>query len=226
MAIKSAAPKLVPFFKTLGLYFVVFIPHTQPGYLAALLKCLPIISLIVFVIWYSKRNELKDKLFYQRIVTALIFCCLGDYCLIWPSFFELGMICFAIGHIHYILAFGLEPLNLPAGLFVYALTIGGVLYMLPDLHGVLLPGVPIYSFVLSTMVWRACARLKFGKDWSWTRLLTCLGAISFVISDLVIGLDKFKFNIPNDQVIIMSTYYAAQFGLALSVVDNVKSKSS
>jgi len=41
----------------------------------------------------------------------------------------------------------------------------------------------------------------------------------FLASDTVLGFHKFHRPIPHAQHLIMSTYYAAQFGLALSVVD-------
>lgn len=36
-----------------------------------------------------------------------------------------------------------------------------VLYLFPGLHGIFLFGVPIYIFVISTMLWRAIARVQF-----------------------------------------------------------------
>lgn len=51
--LKSVGPKLVPFFKTVAIYFVVFLPHDVPSFLAMLLKCLPIISLMIFVLLHG-----------------------------------------------------------------------------------------------------------------------------------------------------------------------------
>ncbi|GJQ82336.1 hypothetical protein Trydic_g2955 [Trypoxylus dichotomus] len=57
--VKSAGPKLVPFFKTVAIYFVIFMPHDQPGIVAAIIKILPIISLMIFVYLYGR--DLADE---------------------------------------------------------------------------------------------------------------------------------------------------------------------
>lgn len=46
-------PKLVPFFKTVAIYFVIFIPVDQPSFFSALLKALPVLSLIAFVLLHG-----------------------------------------------------------------------------------------------------------------------------------------------------------------------------
>ena len=51
--IKSVGPKLVPFFKTAAVYFVLFIPEDRPSWLALVIKCLPILSLLVFVLLHG-----------------------------------------------------------------------------------------------------------------------------------------------------------------------------
>jgi len=50
---KSVGPKLVPFFKTLGMYFVIFIPADRPSWFATLIKCLPVASLALFVVLHG-----------------------------------------------------------------------------------------------------------------------------------------------------------------------------
>ena len=50
---KAVGPKLVPFFKTIAIYFVLFIPTDQPSIFAAVIKCLPIVSLIAFVLLHG-----------------------------------------------------------------------------------------------------------------------------------------------------------------------------
>lgn len=43
----------MPFFKTVAIYFVLSIHAERPSLLAMLIKCLPIISLIVFVLLHG-----------------------------------------------------------------------------------------------------------------------------------------------------------------------------
>ncbi|KAJ3659139.1 hypothetical protein Zmor_010844 [Zophobas morio] len=217
--VKSVGPKLVPFFKTVAIYFVVFLPDTVPSVSSTLLKCLPILSLMLFVLLHGM--SLGDEYKYsRRILVGLIFCCFGDAFLIWPGYFEMGMLAFAIGHINYILAFGFKPLNLTLGVGLYALTVMNLVYLMPGLHGILVPGVIIYTLILTTMMWRAIARAQVSEDlWTWSKLSSCAGCILFGVSDLILGIDRFRQPVDYSQVLIMSTYYAAQLGIALSVVD-------
>lgn len=216
--IKSVGPKLVPFFKTLAIYFVVFIPQDQPSVLAMILKCLPIISLIVFILLHARSSGTYR--FSTWIIAGMVFGVVGDACLIWPGYYDIGVLSFLIGHLIYIRQLGFKPLNLPLGIACYAVSIMGTLYFLPDVDGILRLGVPIYNVVLMTMVWRAGARVQFSEDlWTWSKLCTCAGAISFAISDFFVGINWFKGSMDHVQLIIMATYYAGQLGVALSVLD-------
>ncbi|XP_046394020.1 lysoplasmalogenase-like protein TMEM86A [Ischnura elegans] len=217
--LKSVGPKLVPFFKTVAIYFVVFIPVERPTLVAAALKCLPIISLVVFVLLHGM--SLHDEYAYsRRILIGLGLSCIGDILLIWPSYFVHGMIAFGAAQVMYTAAFGFRPINVPLGAVLYMLAATGVYVLMPGLHGVLIAGVPLYSTLLITMAWRAMARVQlFEELWTWTKLCSCVGAFFFVISDTLIGFHQFYRPIPHSQALIMLTYYAAQLGISLSVVD-------
>jgi hypothetical protein len=51
--LKSSGPRLVPFLKTLALYFVIFIPEERPSYAGMVLKVLPVLSLALFVLLHG-----------------------------------------------------------------------------------------------------------------------------------------------------------------------------
>ena len=73
--------------------------------------------------------------------------------------------------------------------------------------------------MITIMIWRAITSLQVslrGKAWQWTKLCSCIGAVSFGFSDLILGLNKFYLPIPFARVIVMITYYGAQLGIALS----------
>ncbi|CAH0395737.1 unnamed protein product [Bemisia tabaci] len=217
---KSIGAKLVPFFKTVAIYFLLFIPVDRPSHFASLIKCLPIISLIGFVLLHqlSLSHSCSSS---WRILLGLIFSCIADAFLIWPDYFVHGMAVFALAHIFYAAAFGFSPLNLYTGVVLYALSALVSLLLLPGLDGILTIGVPIYSFILVTMTWRAVAQVQFNEDlWTWAKVCSCIGGVLFMISDLLIGIHYFYRPIPFSQVLIMSTYYVAQLGIALSVVDS------
>ena len=147
---------------------------------------------------------------------------IGDALLIWhETQFISAMASFGLAHLAYIYAFALEAENcwLKSSPFV-AFTAIGIYTMYPGLNGILLPGVSIYIALLNTMAWRAFAHVDILENvWSWTKLCACFGAFLFLISDFVIGLNKFCFAVPGARAIIMVTYYAAQCFIALSAAN-------
>jgi uncharacterized membrane protein YhhN len=103
----------------------------------------------------------------------------------------------------------------------------GLLYALPFLlYGVvmlrvLLPGlgrmkapVIVYMLVIILMAWQALNRwIGTGQEGS---ALAFAGALLFVISDSILALNRFKRRFPSAQLYIMSTYFMAQWLIALS----------
>ncbi|XP_018014321.1 lysoplasmalogenase-like protein TMEM86A [Hyalella azteca] len=215
----GVGPKLVPFFKTVAIYFVVLIPHEQHLVFRAILKALPVISLIAFVLLHGM--SFGDEYFYsRRILLGLICSVVGDVLLVWDHLFLHGLGAFLVAQIFYISAFGFKPLNLPVAAVLYP-ALGLSLYIIvPEAGGALSVGVCVYSFVLATMVWRSVARVQlFEELWTWTKLCSCAGGILFAFSDTCIGIHHFHSPLPYSEVLIMGTYYAAQLGISLSVVD-------
>jgi len=159
--------------------------------------------------------------FSRRILTGLVFSCVGDALLIWPNYFMYGMGAFGVAQIMYTAAFGFKPLNIPLGIALYVVDTVAVLFLMPGLDGLVAVGVPVYSVLLMTMIWRATARVQFFEElWTWTKLCSCAGGIVFGVSDNLIAFNQFYKPLPYAQVLIMTTYYAAQLGIALSVVDS------
>ncbi|XP_064599775.1 lysoplasmalogenase TMEM86A-like [Liolophura sinensis] len=220
--LKSVGPKLVPFFKTLAIFFVLFGEEAKYGSIFfCIIKCLPVISLILFVLLHGM--SLSEHYSYsRRILTGLIFACLGDIFLVWKDmYFEHGILMFAVAQILYASAFGWSPFNPYAGSVLGAIGAVVYYYLQPALDGPMVYLVGMYVVLISTMAWRAIARVQFFDDlWTWTKLCGCAGALLFMTSDLVIAIDKFLFMVPFAHQIVMLTYYAAQFGIALSVVDS------
>ncbi|KAK3580896.1 hypothetical protein CHS0354_008181 [Potamilus streckersoni] len=223
--LKSVGPKLVPFFKTVAIFFVLFgdtdSEQTSSPLFFCVVKCLPIISLILFVLLHGM-NLTEYYRYSRRILIGLIFSCMGDICLVWKkSYFLVGMGMFAIAHIEYARAFGWRPFNPYAGSVVAALGSLVYLYLQPGLHGIMVHVTAVYIALICIMAWRGIARVQFFDElWTWTKLCSCVGAILFVISDTIIAINMFRFEIPYAHPLIMLTYYAAQFGIALSVVDS------
>ncbi|KAK7072859.1 Lysoplasmalogenase-like protein tmem86a [Halocaridina rubra] len=218
--LKSIGPKLVPFFKTVAIYFVLFIPVDQPSLFSMVIKCLPILSLIAFVLLHGMSLG-EEYAYSRRILLGLIFSVIGDALLVWDDLFIHGLSAFLIAQCLYVSAFGFKPFNIYAATVIYLLSGAGIYILYPGTSGVTSIGMPLYTAILMTMVWRAVARVQlFEELWTWTKLCSCMGGILFAVSDACIGFNEFYGRVPQSQAIIMVTYYAAQLGISLSVVDS------
>ncbi|XP_017657025.1 lysoplasmalogenase isoform X2 [Nannospalax galili] len=192
---------LVPPILSCFLYFLLWIPKDQPSWLSALVKCLPLLCLVVFL-WAVA----SGRSYTQLLQGALLCSAVGDACLIWPETFLHGMAAFSAAHLLYIRAFGLSPLQpglllftIPASLMYYSLLLQ---HLEPDM---VLP-VVAYGLILNAMLWRA---LAWGRSAGW-------GALLFMISDGVLAWDIFVQPLPFAHLLVMTTYYAAQLLIALS----------
>lgn len=82
--VKSEGPKLVPFFKATCVYFVLWLPTSSPSWFSALIKCLPIFCLWVFLLAHGF-SFLGAHASARKILAGLIFSALGDAFLIWQE---------------------------------------------------------------------------------------------------------------------------------------------
>ncbi|XP_002731331.1 lysoplasmalogenase TMEM86A-like [Saccoglossus kowalevskii] len=216
--IKSVGPKLVPFFKTTCIYFVLWLP--EPSVLAAVVKILPILSLGGFILIHRVSFPSLHRFSYG-ILAGLFFSCFGDIFLVFKeNYFIHGLCAFAIAQLIYAINFGFKPFKWSVLLVLSLLSFAVYVILYPSLFGPLVYLAAVYITLLGYMTWRAIARLQFfERRWTWSKMSGCFGAVLFSISDLLIGLNKFVFPVPYVRVIVMLTYYTAQLGIVLSVVD-------
>ncbi len=114
------------------------------------------------------------------------------------------------------ITFRFKDLNLPTGISLYAAMLTYLWFVssgFPD--ALTAAGLPIYFFLLFTTAWRALDRTNESKN-KPTRHLTAVGCVLFVISDSIIVYNMFVQPLASQQVLIMATYYAAQFLITLS----------
>ncbi len=185
----------------------VFIASTlyNPYPLSWILKLLPIFVLIHFS-WQQLilTRESTHKLF----IVGLIFSGLGDFFLDYDrvNWFVFGLGSFLVAHLFYI--FSLKPFTLKRVpiIVLYCLYGTGMFSFIYAGLGELFIPVLIYMTVLLLM---GIATLLSHKSNTWL----IIGGISFILSDSLIGLDKFYLEIPYASFWIMTTYYFAQFSL-------------
>ena len=163
-------PKLVPFFKTVSIYFVLYGSSESTSILFCIAKCLPIISLIFFVLLHGM--SLSEYYRYSRLILiGLIFSVFGDAFLVWKTSyknFECGLLMFAVAQVNYARAFGFWPFNPYAGAVFTAL---GLL-----IHSYLSPGIcsKLACYLLAGFVCVCVFCFSIAHDLFLLVLLFCL----------------------------------------------------
>jgi uncharacterized membrane protein YhhN len=131
--------------------------------------------------------------------------------------FTAGLAAFLVAQVFYALAFlsGIQARFAPVpalALLVYGAALFAILY--PGLKRMRAP-VIVYILAISAMVLTAVERyLSVGSP---AALAACAGAVLFLISDSVLAVDRFVKPFGAAQGVILSTYFAAQALIALSV---------
>ncbi len=160
-------------------------------------------------------NSSSPLSFYQKaILVGLIFSTVGDVFLIdQKRFFVHGLLSFLLGHFCYIAALWTAP-NLLSGIF-YLLYVAFFLSVLWKGLGKLKIPVVVYAVTLAAMSWLAFSLYLKSDDDKF--LYAFLGSISFLVSDSLLAYNKFKTPFALAQPFILSTYFLAQWLIALSI---------
>ncbi|HEU0302434.1 MAG TPA: lysoplasmalogenase [Longimicrobium sp.] len=156
---------------------------------------------------------------YRALVCAgLLFSLAGDVFLMLPrDRFVAGLASFLVAHLFYVAAFAPRPPGLAAPLALAAvLAYGGVLLraLWPHL-GTLRAPVALYAAALMAMAWQAMERWAVLD--ATPALLAAAGAVLFVASDSVLAWERFVRRRGWGQAVVLGTYFAAQWLIALSV---------
>lgn len=215
---------LIPFYVTFILYFVLYGDGARPlTAIYCIVKCAPIISLIHYVARHTPDSPPDSNSYTRKILAGLMFSCVGDFFMVdYDGHFLHGVAAFAVAQLLYSSAFGLDGIGtLKFGVGSSVLTAIVRPFVFPDLQAPILYFLLIYNALICTMAWCAFVRTKMSEGlWTWPKLYAFAGAIIFVLSDLTIVFDRFRSPVPYAQTIIMATYYIAQFGIALSIVES------
>ncbi len=161
-------------------------------------------------------NQYPD--YRYAIIAGLIFSLAGDIFLMLPDDrFISGLVSFLMAHLAYIYAF---TSGVGVGITAYiafpVLIIGGIMYryLSPGLGRMKLP-VLIYMVVILVMVWVAWERWDvMGENY---RLSAPIGASSFVVSDALLAINRFRKPFNSARGWILFSYMIAQLLIALSV---------
>lgn len=193
----------------MSILYIFFIPD-DPLWFKLIFKLIPMILIFLYAVLRLPKQKLK---IHWLILTGLVFCAIGDATLHW---FVIGLSAFLIGHLFYTAAFLSQwKFNryriltiLP--LIFYGFIMGSRLVEALEVSGdtSLIVPVLLYISAIMLMVWAA---IMTGNRW----LIT--GSLLFVASDSVLAWNMFVSPVEYSHLLIMSTYYGAQFFIAHSV---------
>ncbi|MDQ3804027.1 MAG: lysoplasmalogenase [Acidobacteriota bacterium] len=155
---------------------------------------------------------------YRSLVVAGLLCSLaGDVFLMLPrDRFVQGLVSFLVAHAFYFAAFAADGARGPSALAAAALAVYGALMvgLLWPRLGRLRGPVVVYVAVILLMAWQAVNRwLTDGPPGSG---LAAAGALLFVASDSLLAWNRFRGNFRAAQALVLGTYFAAQWLIALS----------
>jgi len=173
---------------------------------------------MVFIISIALLSKNPVSPFYRwAIIIGLIFSLAGDIFLMLPEDrFIPGLLSFLCAHIFYMVAFTRESGHaLSLWTLIPFLIYGGLMLRLLSAHlGKIRLAVLIYMLVILSMGWTAAGRRLLTEQEG--SLPAFLGAILFIASDSLLAVDKFKGRFRSAQLLILTTYFTAQWLIALS----------
>ena len=181
--------------------------------LGLLSKGVPVMALLLWL------RTAPSSLYRRWISLGLLCSLLGDILLDWPGdLFVFGLGAFLLAHLAYLRAY-LSDCKQPAWLsLLFALATGGTMFaILASAHlGPLLIPMACYASAISAMLWRALARLGQPGLPSTSTRLAAAGAVLFVLSDSLIGINRFVAPFAAAPLAIMLSYWLGQWAIAAS----------
>ncbi len=189
--------------------------YLGPLYIIYIFKPLTMIFILSTAILAARRNIC----FYTcAVIGGLLFSIAGDIFLMLPTDqFIAGLVSFLIAHLFYISAFS-KGMKIRSSFFaaIVFILFGILIYsVLESYLGKMKLPVIAYVIVILVMGWRAWAR--YGQTRKRSALFAFLGAVLFIVSDSVLAFNRFREHFEIARALNLSTYFAAQWLMALSI---------
>jgi len=176
-------------------------------------KPLAIISIILFLLTFYYDSYIPGKVL---ILTGLIFSAFGDIFLMFKEkYFKVGLLAFLLAHVCFTLFF-IDGMLISKLINYYSLMIyilAGVLtYIITEDAKKDKIIISIYVFALASMV---AFSIPYYLSTGYISVLFASGL--FMISDSILGYNRFKSKLKYAELIILPTYFAAQLLFAYSI---------
>lgn len=195
-------------------FLAIVSKYTSPNTSYRLFKLLPILFLII---WVANFGDIQGNPYTRAILAGLCFSIIGDSLLLFPAQFKSGLFSFLIGHIWYMLGFLSGDWSLPIlpTLIITILALG-MISQLYTTSGKLKIPVLVYIFMIAGMGVTSFGRLEALQ--TFPTFIGAIGASLFMISDGVLGWNKFKNPFHLAEGIILITYYSGQWMIFYSAL--------
>ncbi|OGO57706.1 MAG: hypothetical protein A2025_03160 [Chloroflexi bacterium RBG_19FT_COMBO_47_15] len=193
---------LLYIFAAFAIIFIAALPF-QPYAGNFVIKAIPAISLAVLAL-ITVRGITGRLLF-----VSLLLCAAGDVALELEAgkYFIVGLGLFLIAQIMFIVTFSrdfkMQKSRIPiiVILAIYALAMAYI--MTPSLKEM---AIPVYFYLVVITLMGIFAALRAARN-----KFTLYGAVSFIVSDSILAINKFMMPVPAVDYIVMVTYYLALF---------------
>ncbi|MBP0724967.1 lysoplasmalogenase [Bacillus sp. RG28] len=194
----------------MAIIYIWLIP-SDPLTIKILFKLIPMLLILIYAYLQNPFASSKNR---WLILTGLFFCMQGDWLITW---FIFGLSSFLVGHLFYVggflskWRFSRVRLMMILPIAIYAIYMGStIIHHLTDKGDTsLIWPVIFYITVISTMVWSA---IMTANKWA------IIGSVLFMISDSILSWNQFVSSISYSNILIMTTYYLAQFFIAKSIL--------
>lgn len=218
-------PVTLPVALALGTAILLLSPGTGLHFSVPLMfKPVPVLCL-AFLAWHRTGEA---GAYRNLVIAGLLLGAAGDVLLgLSPDYFLHGLTAFLLGHLAYTGAFLQDQRVVAAGRGVLCLLLGTGMFLILRLKGNLdalaLP-VLAYILVICAMLWRAASRLGAPAVSRLSAYAGFIGALMFIASDAVLSWNLFVTPVPYGGILIMTTYWGAQCGIALSAITRRRSR--
>jgi uncharacterized membrane protein YhhN len=170
----------------------------------------PLLMVSLLAYFWAASNKMEGR---NWVVLALVCSWLGDVFLMAEWGFMPGLGSFLVAHLCFIRAYwvlGAEDGSAkPVDVVKFIVVGAGLMWVLfPGLGALFLP-VLIYAIVLLGMA--VVAHKRRGATSPLSFSLVAAGAVFFVMSDGLIAVNKFAYDVSFERLLVMSTYILAQY---------------
>lgn len=179
----------------------------------------PLVTTMILIVVFQALLINSDNFYIRMIFWGLVMSLIADTVLMIKEIDTLpyGLLYFLTAHILYSIAFFTHYIFVLWQISIIIILMPVMIILFIKMYkkaGSLAPAVLIYMLAISVMVYAGISGL--GSELSSSRILAAAGAVLFLISDIILGINAFITPIKHSSVVVWSLYAPGQLLIALS----------